>query len=63
MEKKEIVNQTSYIFAAIMLVFSFFLFYNDTHLLWKSFFAAILAAGLFWISYVLVRWLILALRK
>lgn len=63
MEKKEIINQTSYIFAGIMLIFSFYLFYNDTHLFWKSLWAAVLAAGLFWVSYVLVRWLILAFRK
>lgn len=63
MKNSPIINQTSYLFAGIMLIFSFLLFYNDTQLFWKSLAAAVLAAALFWVSYVLVRWLILALRN
>ncbi|MBS4168477.1 hypothetical protein [Parachlamydia sp. AcF125] len=57
------IDQASYIFAGIMLIVSFYLFYNDTQLFWKSLFAALLAASLFWVSYVLVRWLFLALKR
>ncbi|CCB86317.1 MULTISPECIES: hypothetical protein [Parachlamydia] len=63
MDDSPLINQTSYIFAGIMLIFSFYLFYNDTQLFWKSLFAALLAAFLFWFSYVLVRWLFLALKR
>lgn len=63
MDKLKIVDKTSYIVAGIALVFGFVLFFSDTWEFMKSLSAAFLLGGLVWVSYIMVRWLILAIRK
>lgn len=58
-----LVDKYSFIFAAIIMVFALLLFFSQTNELMGSFAAAILAAGLAWIAYVLMRWLILSFRS
>lgn len=48
--------------AIITLFVSWFLFTSDTSMLLRSFVAALLTSGLVWISYVMLRWLVLSLR-
>ena len=63
MDSEKFIDKTSYIVTIISLILSFLLFYSDTLEGMKSLGAAVLFAGLVWISYIMVRWLILALRK
>ena len=58
-----IIDKMSYIVACITLVLSFILFFSDTGEFMKSLAAAIMLGALVWVSYVMVRWLILAIRK
>lgn len=58
-----VVDKMSYIVSIIALVFGFILFFSDTWEFMKSFAAAVLLAALVWISYIMIRWLVLALRK
>lgn len=44
------------------LLFSWILFSVETSMVVRSFFAALLTAGLVWISYVMIRWLVLSFR-
>lgn len=58
-----LIDKWSYIAAAITFVGGLALFFSDTNEFYGSLAAAILAALLVWVSWVLMRWLILALRK
>lgn len=60
--RTNMIDKVSYIIAVITLVFGFFLFYSQTDEIVGSFAAACLAAALAWVSYVLMRWLVLALK-
>ncbi len=63
MQTEHLIDKQGLIFAALVLVFSFLLFLSDTNEFMGSLAAAVLAAGLAWASYVIIRWLIMALRK
>lgn len=63
MQTEHLLDKNGFIFAALVLIFSFLLFLSDTNKLMGSFAAALLAAALAWLSYVVIRWLIMALRK
>jgi hypothetical protein len=63
MDPKKLIDTKSYVVALVVLILGFFLFFSDTFEFLKSFGAAILLAALVWISYIMVRLLILALRK
>lgn len=56
-------DRTSIIFTIAVLIVSFIVFATQSADLMGSFFAALMAAGLFWISYIILRWMVLALRK
>lgn len=58
-----IIDKMSYIVSFTALILGFILFFYDTFEFAKSFGAAVLLAGLVWISYIMVRLLILAFRK
>lgn len=58
----KLVNGMSFVVAAVTLVFALFLFYADTNEFLGSLTAALLSAALMWMAYVLVRWLVLALK-
>lgn len=59
----KIVDSTGFIVAGISGIFSLLLFYRNTDSFWGSLGAAIIAAGLIWLSYVIMRLLVLALKK
>jgi hypothetical protein len=48
--------------ALFTLLFSWILFSIDTAMIFRSFLAALLTSGLVWISYVMLRWLVLSFR-
>jgi hypothetical protein len=56
-------NKMSFIVAFIALAVGFILFFSDTMEFMKSLAAAILLAVLVWISFIMVSWLVLAIRK
>lgn len=56
-----LVDKYSFIFAAATFLFAALLFFSQTSELIGSIAAAILAAGLAWVAYVLMRWLVLSL--
>lgn len=58
----KLIDKYSFCFAGVVLLFGWFLFFTQTDEFVSSFAAAVLAAGLAWIAYVLTRWLILALK-
>ena len=63
MDRHKIIEPIGVIIAAATFIFSWVLFYIDTEIFLGSFAAAVLAASLTWISYVLLRLLVLALRR
>lgn len=62
MDTRNLVDKTSFIVSAITLVFALILFYSNTGEFFGSLGAAILAAALMWVAYVLTRWLYLAIK-
>ncbi len=60
---QDYIDRNSFYAAIAFSLFSFILVYNQTEELIGSFVAAILAGGLAWIAYVLMRWLYLSLKK
>lgn len=62
MENPKLVDLFSYAFAVLILILGFFLFYSQTNEFTGSLGAAVLAAALAWVSYILMRWLILSLK-
>ena len=62
MDTRNLVDKTSFIVSAITLVFALILFYGNTGEFFGSLGAAILAAALMWVAYVLTRWLYLAIK-
>lgn len=63
MDFSTIIDKRSYIIALATLVLSFILFFSQTLEFMKSIGAATLLAALVWISYIMIRLLIIALRK
>lgn len=63
MKVEHLISKQSIIFASLVLIFSFLLFVSDTGKFLGSLAAAILAAGLAWVSYVIISWLVMAIRK
>lgn len=61
--KYKLFEPTGYILAGASFLFSLILFYNDTDAFLGSVAAALLAAGLFWISYIILRFFILAFKS
>jgi hypothetical protein len=62
MNNKKIIEPIGFIVAAATALFSLLLFYSDTSSFWGSLFAALIASGLTWISYIILRWILLAVR-
>lgn len=63
MEQSKLIDRNSFIVSCASLIFGFILFFSETFEFMKSLGAALLLAALVWISYIMVRCLILALRK
>lgn len=56
-------DRQSIILTIAVLIASFFLFGTLSGSWGESLFAASIAAGMFWMSYIVIRWFVLALRK
>lgn len=63
MFRDKLFEPTGVIIAAATLIFSLILFYNDTNIFLGSLFAALLASGLTWMTYVILRLVLLAFRR
>lgn len=59
----KLIDQMSFIVAGIIFIIALLLFYHDTGRFLGSAAAALMAAALSWVSYVLTRWLALALWR
>lgn len=60
--QKKVIEPIGFIIAALTLLFSFFLFHHDSSDTSGSIFAALIAAGLAWSTYIILRWFYLAIR-
>lgn len=63
MEKNKIFEPIGYAVAAASFLFSLVVFYRDNAAFMGSFAAALLAAGLIWVSYIIIRIFILAFKS
>lgn len=61
--QQKLVDLMSFIFAGVIFLITLIVFYSDSGAFLGSLIAAIISGALAWISYVLTRWLALALRK
>ena len=63
MSSSPIIDKTSFAIALVTFFFSLWFFYKDTALFFDSFFAATLAAGVIWGTYMVFRLCMLAFRR
>lgn len=63
MFRGKLFEPTGFIIAAATLLFSLILFYNDTNAFLGSLAAAILAAALIWMTYLILRFVWIAFRS
>ncbi len=63
MGKEVLIDRFSFVVAIITLIFGLILFFSQTGEFIGSLSAALLAAGLAWVSYIFLRWLVLALHR
>lgn len=63
MENDRIFEPIGYAIALISFLFSWLFFYSSNAAFIGSFAAALMAAGLFWVSYIIIRIFVLAIRK
>lgn len=62
MNKSIWLDRNGGILAIVTLFVCWFLFTSDTSMLFRSFIAAAITSGLVWISYVMLRWLVISFR-
>ncbi len=62
MNHNKIIEPIGFVVAFLSLVLSFFLFSSDTAQPMGSLAAALMTAGLVWITYIILRWVLLAMR-
>ncbi len=63
MNREHLLDRLGFILTGIFFIFSLILFFNYTKAFIGSCVAALLAAALFWVSYVLIRLVVLAFRN
>ena len=63
MLREKLFEANGYILAAASFFFSLILFYNDTGMFLGSFAAALMAAGLFWGTYLIMRFVYLVFKS
>jgi hypothetical protein len=63
MQDYKLINKVGSGLAIGTLLFSFLLFFSDTREFFGSLSAAIMTAVLVWISYIILRWIYLAIWK
>lgn len=57
MQTQSIIRITGYISSLMVLIFGFFILYNETHIFLSSFFIAVLAASMVWATFIIMGWL------
>lgn len=63
MSEEKLIDTTSYYVAGISLILSFLFCFYLTGEFFSCLTAATLTSGLVWGSYIIMRWLILAIKK
>lgn len=63
MTLRDLFESKGVLVALVVWIVGFYLFVGDTGEWMSSFAAAGMLAGLVWVSYVIIRWLVLATRK
>lgn len=63
MFKDKIIEPTGFIVAIATAIFSLILFYSQTQMFFGSVMAALIASALCWVTYIILRWVILAFRE
>lgn len=63
MDQIKLFERTGYVIAGVSLLVSWLLFYSENGVFVGSFFAAVLAAGLFWMTYIMLRLVWMTFRK
>lgn len=63
MKGEGFIDRLSIIIAGVSLVLSFFIFFSNTKEFGGSLAAALMTAGLVWVTYIILRWLFLANRN
>jgi hypothetical protein len=63
MFRDQVIEPFGFILAAAVALFSLILFYSDNQEFLGSFYAALMASGLTWVTYIILRWVLLAFRK
>lgn len=63
MSHDKVIEPIGFIVAGATLLFSLILFYTDNSQLLDSLLAAVMAAGLTWITYIILRWVWLAIKE
>ena len=62
LKRKAMFDRTGLIIAVATFIFSVILFSSQNHDIPGSIFAGLIAAGMFWIAYAILRWFYLATR-
>lgn len=63
MNRQKILDQNCIIFTTVVFILSLILFNSDTQEFWASVGAALLSAGLAFMTYVVLKWFWLAIRQ
>lgn len=63
MRDNRIVEPIGFVIAGAAFIFSFLLFYSDNGMFFGSFSAALMTAALAWGTYIVLRWILLAIRE
>lgn len=63
MNRNKLIESTGLIIAVATFLFSLFLFYSETGMFWGSIGAALLTAGLIWVSYLIFRLILITFRS
>ena len=60
--RDKVIEPIGFIVAGVTFLFSLILFYTDNSMFFGSLFAAIISSALIWITYIILRWVLLACR-
>lgn len=62
-DKPRIIEPKGFIYAGASLALSMGLFYSDAGAFWYSLTAAMMTAGIVWCTYIVLRWIYLAIKE
>ena len=63
MNRNQLIEPRGFVFSAVVMIYSLYLFYSDTQLFTGSFAAAILAGLVAWLVYIGIRFVIITIRS